>query len=189
MKLAGKLVTLRPLTVEDAAITLRWRLSNRARFLQRGARTVEEQRVWISSKLDADEFNFIIEYKGDPVGMIALHDIIRTHKRATTGRLLVGDQGKVARAPVGFEADLLVCDFAFGQLSLHKIHGPVMQDNTAMIRTRLYLGYKQEGILRDHYLEDGVYKNAVLLSILEHEYQAVCRPKLVQLIELLSKFT
>lgn len=188
MKLTGKVVTLRPLTIEDAAVTLRWRLSRRARFLNRGARTVEEQRAWIASKERAGELNFIIAYKEQPVGTITLHDIVKTQKRACLGRLLVGEQEKVGAAPVAFEAELLLCDYVFEQLSLHKVHGVVMQDNIAMIRTRLYLGWKQDGVLRDDYFYDGLYKNVLVFSILEDEYWAVCRPKLVGLIELFSRF-
>ena len=38
---------LRPIKASDAAKTLQWRLSERAKFMQSGAKTVEEQEVWI----------------------------------------------------------------------------------------------------------------------------------------------
>ena len=172
MILKGRTIVLRPITLDDAEITLRWRLSSRARFLQPGPKTADDQRRWIASR-PADEFNFIIEYKQRPVGTIALHDIIPRHQTASTGRLLIGEQEFVGVAPVGFEADMLVCDYAFDQLDVHKIHGVVMEDNVAMIRTRLYLGYKQDGLLRDHYIYDGKHKAAVVLSILEDEYRKI----------------
>jgi RimJ/RimL family protein N-acetyltransferase len=186
MKLAGKLVTLRPLVIEDAAITLRWRLSKRARFLQRGAQTEEEQRAWIASKDRTGELNFIIEFKGEPVGMTALHEISQQNRSAIMGRLLIGEAEKVGSAPVFFETEVLLCDYAFGQLKLHKLYGEIMEDNIGMIRTRLYLGYKQDGFLRDHFIFNGSYKGAIVVSLLEDEYRTVCRPKLVRLIALPS---
>lgn len=186
MKLTGKLVTLRPLVAEDAAITLRWRLSKRARFLQRGAQTEEEQRAWIASHDRPGELNYIIEFKGQPVGMTALHDISQQNKSAVIGRLLIGEGEKVGSAPVFFEAELLLCDYAFDQLKLHKIYGHIIEDHVGMVRTRLYFGYKQDGFLRDHYFHDGVYKGAVAVSLLEEEYRTVCRPKLVRLLALLA---
>lgn len=186
MILSGNLATLRPITEDDAEITLAWRQSNRAKFLQRGAKTNEEQRAWIVSRLKKDELNFVIEYKDKPVGMIALHDINQTHKSLQMGRLLIGDEQWVGKAPVAFEAEVLLCDYAFDILKMHKMYGDVMEDNHGMLKTRSYLGYKQDGVLRDHYNYDGVYKNTVAISLLEEEYRSVCRPKLIQLITTLS---
>ena len=188
MILEGKLATLRPITEEDAEITFAWRQSDRAKLLQRGAKTIDEQKTWIAAKLKTDELNFIIEYKAKPVGMIALHDINYIHKSVQMGRLLIGEEKWVGKAPVAFESDLLLCDYAFDVFKMHKIYGDIMEDNHGMIKTRLYLGYKQDGILRDHYIYDGVYKNTVAVSILEDEYRKICRPKLVQLIHTLSRY-
>jgi RimJ/RimL family protein N-acetyltransferase len=188
MILKGRLATLRPITEDDAEITLAWRQSDRAKLLQRGAKTIDEQKAWIAAKLKTNEHNFIIEYKEKPVGMIALHDISCIHKSIQMGRLLIGEDKWVGKAPVAFDADLLLCDYAFDVLKMHKIYGDVMEDNHGMIKTRFYLGYKQDGILRDHYIYDGVYKNTVALSLLEEEYRKICRPKLVELIQTLSNF-
>lgn len=189
MELIGKIARLRPITIEDAEITLAWRLSDRARLLQRGATALEGQRAWIASKLDSDELNFIIEYQGRPVGMIALLDLNETHRSVQMGRLLIGEQEFVGRAPVAFEADLMLCDHAFDVLKVHKIYGDVMEENHGMLKTRFYLGYHQDGILRDHYLYDGVYKNTVAVSILEDEYRKICRPRLLGLIKTMSMFS
>jgi RimJ/RimL family protein N-acetyltransferase len=184
MILQGSVVILRPLTVDDAELTLCWRQGQRAKFLQRGAQSVEMQKAWIAEREKAGDLNLIMEYQRQPVGMIALLDINLRHKTAQMGRLLIGEPKTVGSAPVAFDADLLLCDYAFDTLDMHKIYGDIMEDNVAMIRTRLYLGYKQDGILRDHYVYDGVYKNTIAVSLLEHEYRQICRPKLTQLINL-----
>lgn len=184
----GKISRLRPITIDDAEITLKWRLSERAKLLQRGAKTIDEQKAWIAAKLSTNELNFIIEFKDKPVGMIALHDISHVHHSVQMGRLLIGEEAWIGKAPVAFEADLLLCDYAFDVLKMHKIYGDVMEDNTGMLKTRFYLGYKKDGILRDHYMYDGVYKNTIAVSLLEDEYRKVCRPKLINLINTLSSF-
>jgi RimJ/RimL family protein N-acetyltransferase len=182
--LEGQFVTLRPLTVDDAEITLRWRNGPRGLYLQRGAQTVEEQRTWIANHAGDDELNFIIEYTGRPVGMIALVRINPRHKTAELARLLIGEPAIVASAPVVFETELLIGDYVFETLGFHKLYGDIMQDNQAMIQTRLYLGYKQDGVFRDHYIFSGVYKSTIIVSLLEDEYRTVCRPNLRQLIAL-----
>lgn len=188
MNLVGRVATLRPLTVEHAALTLGWRLGARARFLQPGSRTVEEQRRWLEAR-PADEFNWLIDYRGTPVGMIALHDINGVHGTAIMGRLLVGEPELAGSAPVAFDAERIVCDIAFDELGLHRIYGPIMKDNAAMIRSRRYLGYAQEGVLREHYLYAGVRKDAVMFGLLASEYRSVCRPRLVALTDLFLRFS
>ena len=182
MILQGQFVTLRPLSPDDAAITLQWRLSARASLLQSGARTVAEQKSWILTHQREDEQNFIIQSGLQPVGMMSLHDINSRNRNAVIGRLLIGDAGKGRAAPIFYETELLLCDYAFETLRMHKLHGEIMEGNDAMLRTRLYLGYKQDGLLRDHYLVGEQFKNAVAVSLLEEEYRQTCRPKLVQMI-------
>jgi diamine N-acetyltransferase len=187
--LSGSLVTLRPLTVDDAAITLRWRLSARAMYMQEGARTETDQRAWIAAHAnEPGAYNFIQVYRGSPVGMVALQQIDSINRSAVMGRLLIGEPELVGSAPVFFETEILLCDFAFDSLEIHKIYGEIMEDNIGMVRTRLYFGYKQDGLLRDHYFVRGAFHNAVAVSLLETEYRSVARPKLVQLISFLSRF-
>lgn len=188
MILKGHMATLRPLIVDDAELTFAWRSGARARLLQRGARTVDEQRAWIATRNKTGELNFVIQYRDQPVGMIALLDINYLHGSVQMGRLLIGEEELVGKAPVAFESDLMLCDYAFDVLKMHKIYGDVMEENHGMLKTRFYLGYKQDGILRDHYLYDGLYKNTVAVSILEDEYRKVCRPKLVSLINMFSNY-
>jgi len=176
------------MTQEDAEITLHWRQDQRAKFLKKTSKTVEQQRAWIISREQAGDQNFIMEYRGVPVGAIALVDIDHEHQKVELGRELIGEKSKVGSMPVAFETELLLCDYIFDQLGLHKVWGDVMEDNVGMIKTRLYLGYKQDGVLRDHYIYDGVYKNTIEFSLLEDEYRSICRPKLVQLIEFCSNF-
>jgi len=188
MILIGDIAKLRPITIEDAALTFGWRNSPRARLLQRGASTVDEQQAWIAGKIKTNELNFIIEYRDKPVGMIALLDINKLHRSVQMGRLLIGEEEFVGKMPVAFEADLMLCDYAFDVLKMHKIYGDIMEENEGMLKTRFYLGYNQDGILRDHYVYDGVYKNTIAVSILEDEYRKVCRPKLVSLIKMFSGY-
>ena len=70
--LRGRHVTLRPLQVSDAALTLTWRQGGRTTFLNKGAQTVAEQTAWIEAR-PLPERNFVIELRsGAPVGMLSL---------------------------------------------------------------------------------------------------------------------
>lgn len=184
--LRGEWATLQPLTEAYAEITLKWRLSPRARFMNRGAQTVEQQRAWIETQRGTEDFNFIIAFGGMPVGMVSLQHVSLQHRSAALGRLLIGEPDTVGSAPVAFETERLICDYVFDELGLHKVYGDVVEHNAPMLTWRRYLGYRQDGVMRDHYLFDGVFRNAIVVSLLEDEYRSVCRPRLEGLIQAAS---
>lgn len=185
--LSGGDVRLRPISIDDAEITLRWRQGKRGRYLQAGASTVDQQRAWIAGRTGATERNWIIEFQYAPVGTIALHDINLRHRSAILGRLLIGEVSRVGNAPVFFQAELLVCDFAFEQLRLHKLYGGILEGHDAMLRTREFLGYHRDGVLREHLFVAGQFRNWIAVSLLESEYRETCRPKLSKLIQAYAK--
>lgn len=178
----GRYVTLRPLRADDAALTLAWRLGARAGFLNRGARTEAEQVAWIESR-PATELNFVIALAdGRSVGMLSLIDIDLVSRRAETARFLIGEPDAVRGAPVAVEAMLLLYELAFDELGLHRIHGTVATPNHRMVTWQKYLGMREEGRLRDHYLIDGQWCDAVCLGLLETEYRTVASPRMRALL-------
>ena len=99
-------------------------------------------------------------------------------------RLLIGEKELVGKAPVAFESELLICDYIFNELNMHKVNGDIMEDNKDMIKFRKYLGYSFDGKLRDQYIINGEFKSTYLVSALLHEYTNKCRPRLIGLIKL-----
>lgn len=175
--LDGRFVDLRPLRPDDAQLTFQWRQSNRARYLNAGAASVERQADWISSR-PASEYNWIIQLKdGSPVGMLSLIDIDELNSRAETGRFLIGDEEKAKGLPVAVEAMALVYDFAFNTLGLSRLHGMISAGNTLMVKWQKYLGMVEEGRLREHYRTESGVQDAVVLGILREDYHSVFIPR------------
>jgi RimJ/RimL family protein N-acetyltransferase len=180
--LRGEFIDLRPLTVEDAEMTLRWRCSPRARKLKPGAKTLAEQERWIAAR-PPGEFNFIIQLKsGKPVGMISLVDVDTLHCRAEAGRLLIGEEEAARGVPAAVEALKLLYELAFDTLNLKRVFGTMAEENVAMYRWQVYLGMKEEGRLRRHYFIDGHFQDAVYLGILEEEYRRIALPRMRALL-------
>jgi diamine N-acetyltransferase len=180
--LKGEFVNLRPLVVEDAEITLQWRLSERAKLLNKGAENLEQQKRWIASRPD-DEYNFVIELKnGKPVGMLSIAHIEKTHRRCEPTRFLIGDEESSQGLPVAVEAMKLLYGFIFDTLKLRRIGGTVVQDYPLMAKWQKYLGMKQEGILREHYYINGHFQDAIVLGLLEEEYRKISLPRMNALI-------
>lgn len=180
--LIGEFVTLRPLRVSDAELTLSWRQGARAALLNVGATTVEKQAEWIRSR-PASERNFVIELNtGGAVGMLSLVDIDLESRRAESARFLIGDEDAVKGVPVAVEAMKLLYELAFGELGLERVWGTVASGNPLMIKWQRYLGMKEEGRLRRHYYLNGGFQDAICLGILAEEYRTVARPRLDALI-------
>jgi len=185
--LRGNYVDLRPLEEADAEMTLRWRLSQRARMLTSGAGNVEEQAAWIGSR-PASEYNFVIALKdGTPVGMLSLIGVNEVMRHAETARFLIGEEDKVKGVPAAVEAMKLLYEFAFDTLKLARIYGNVASGNSLMVKWQIYLGMKQEGRMRDHYIFDGAFQDAVILGLLESEYRKESLPRMKALIDMARK--
>lgn len=99
-----------------------------------------------------------------PVGLAALADQQVSHRRA---EFLLGIPDPQNRTDnLGLEASLLVLDFAFNQAGLHKVTSFVYGYNHYAQKNTLHLGFKQEGVLREHiHTENGfidLYQNGLL---------------------------
>jgi RimJ/RimL family protein N-acetyltransferase len=187
LTLEGEFVNLRPLTVDDAELTLAWRQGDRAANLNAGAQTVEQQAKWIASR-PASEYNFIITLKGGyPVGMVSLTGIDTTHRHAEPGRFLIGDEAVVRGVPAAVEAMKLIYELAFGKLELQRVHGTIASDNTLMIKWQKFMGMTEEGRLRNHYFINGKFQDAVLFGMLADEYRTKALPKMEVFIKAARK--
>jgi len=176
--LQGQFVNLRPLKVEDAALTLAWRRAARARFLNAGAASVEQQAAWIAGR-PASEYNYIIELKnGHPIGMLSLTGIDRANRHGEPGRFLIGDEAAAQGVPAAVEAMKLLYELAFDQLELVRVCGIVAANNTLMVKWQKFMGMKEEGRLRNHLCQDGEFHDAVFLGLLVEDYRKVTLPRM-----------
>lgn len=181
-KVEGCHVNLRPIEVYDSGVTFKWRSASRAKLLNSGAPSVEDQKRWIVSR-PASEFNFIIELKsGEPVGMISLININSKNLHAETARFLIGEEDLVKGIPVAVEAMKLLYQIAFDLLKLKRLYGTVASKNKLMIKWQKYLGMKEEGVLRQHYFINNEWQDAIVLGLLDNEYFEDALPKMNRLI-------
>lgn len=185
--LEGEFVTLRPIALDDAPLTLAWRQSARAANLNQAPQSVEQQAKWISTRPDS-EYNFIIELKdGRRVGMVSLTGVDTTHRRAEPGRFLIGDEEAVRGVPAAVEAMKLVYELAFGRLGLQRVHGCVASDNKLMIKWQKFMGMTEEGRLRNHYFINNRFQDAIIFGLLAEEYQAMTKPNMEVFIKAARK--
>jgi len=180
--LHGGFVDLRPLRVDDAAMTFAWRQSQRSVNLNRGAQTVQQQARWLASRPES-EYNFAIMLKtGLPVGMVSVTGIDTVHGHAEPGRFLIGDENAVRGIPAAVEAMKLVYELVFDELKLQRVYGTIASDNVLMMKWQKFLGMKEEGRLRKHYFINGHFQDAVMFGMLVDEYRVTALPRMNSLI-------
>lgn len=132
-------------------------------------KNIDQEEEWIETKTsNENEVSFMIEYKDETVGEIALIDIHKYYRRARFGFLMHPDyHGK----GIGTKSLQMLLDYGFNQLNLHKIEGGHYEGNEASRRVQEKLGFQEEGRKRDEKFVDGEYKDLVLMSILEDEWK------------------
>jgi diamine N-acetyltransferase len=186
--LTGEFVNLRALNTRDAEITFKWRKSKRAKFLNQGAKTAQQQLDWIASR-PGSEFNFIIELKSNntPLGMISLTNLDKENLHAEPGRFLIGEEDSVRGIPVAVEAVKLLYEFAFYDLGLVRLYGVIAENNSLMIKWHKYMGMKVEGQLRNHLKQGDTYQDGVLVGLLLEDFQKITLPRVNSLLALAHK--
>jgi len=99
-----------------------------------------------------------------PIGIASLADYQASHRRA---EFLLGiSDERYRKGFLGLEASLLIFDFAFNLAQLHKLVSFVYGYNDYAQKNTLHLGFKLEGLLRDHIQSHGgfidLFQNGLL---------------------------
>ena len=99
------------------------------------------------------------------IGWCGYHTWYIEHKRAEIGYGLFENQYKGK----GFmtEAIIPIVDFGFEIMNLHRIEAMVSPDNIPSLKLLRKLNFKEEGHLREHYVEDGKAEDSLVFSLLK----------------------
>ncbi|WP_460757715.1 GNAT family N-acetyltransferase [Nocardiopsis oceani] len=105
---------------------------------------------------------------GAPVGDCALIDLDPDNAEVNY-RIALDSMASTGKG-YGTEATDLVLEYAFETAGLHRVALQVFDFNTQAQRSYEKSGFVREGVWREHLRWDGKWHDAVLMSILEHEY-------------------
>ncbi len=115
------------------------------------------------------------------IGLATLNNIDTLHQRVSWGlKLKTNLQGK----GVGQEVSLMLLHYGFATLNMQKIYGDILFDNIANRKMCQKLGVMEEGVLRNHYYQNGKFRDVVLVGILKEEFYTINTEKL-KLLELI----
>lgn len=169
-------VHLRELTIDHAEDRYQWCLDKEVtKYLNMPAKyppfSREETQAWIKMCIDKTneyEQKAIITEKGKHIGWIDLKNIDKLNKHAELG-IAIGDKRYWGKG-YGLSAMKEMLIWGFTQLELNKIWLRVEIDNENAIKSYKYIGYVEEGILRQDRLRNGEFVDRLRMSILKDEF-------------------
>lgn len=171
-RLIGERIFLRPIGLEDTERIIAWRNQERVRknFIYQKPFTKEGHEEWMRTQVGTGRaVQFIICEKetGRPLGSVYFRNIDRDNKKAEYG-IFIGEEDAVGKG-VGTEAARLAVSYARDGLKLHKLMLRVFADNAGAVKSYRNAGFVQEACLRDEFLQDGRYRDMLLMAILFEE--------------------
>jgi len=124
------------------------------------------QSAWRSGSMQ----NFGIENRetGKIIGMVGIIRISKKHRQAEIGYWL---GKKFWGKGIATEAVLLILEYCFKNLKLHRVCARVMHPNLASAKLLEALGFKKAGGLRDDLKQRGRWMDTILYGLLRQEYK------------------
>jgi RimJ/RimL family protein N-acetyltransferase len=113
---------------------------------------------------------FIIALPDDSraVGEVVINEI-DDDNHSSNIRIALFDEADTGKG-FGTEAMRLMVDYGFRQRDLHRISLTVYAFNPRAIRSYEKAGFSREGVMRDALYWDEAYVDAIMMSILAHEW-------------------
>ena len=158
---------LRPYSDEDHNRTFDWLQDNETRRFTgtASAPTPETHANWLEimrAKINTELY--AIYYLEAHVGNAFLADIDRINRRAYP-QLYLGPR-EIRGKGLGRRVIKLLLTRAFVDIGLHRCYGYPFEYNQPSIRMLQSVGYKIEGILKEHCWMNGAFHNVMVLGIL-----------------------
>jgi [ribosomal protein S5]-alanine N-acetyltransferase len=102
------------------------------------------------------------------IGRCGLHNWNAEHCRAEIGYVIHDDNFK--NKGLMTEAVELIISYGFSKMNLHRIEALVSAENNASLKLLNKYNFTREGLLRQHYLNNGKYDDSLVFSLLLSEY-------------------
>ncbi|MDX5422986.1 MAG: GNAT family N-acetyltransferase [Hymenobacteraceae bacterium] len=114
-------------------------------------------------------FRLVSKQTGAVIGRCDYHTWIRKHRRAEVGYYLFQDSDKGK----GYMKEALgaVLAHGFEHMGLHRIEALIASYNEPSLRLVKHFGFTEEGILRAHYVVNGINEDSVMFSLIRADYE------------------
>lgn len=121
---------------------------------------------WYQNKNNAYRKDLIIEYENVSVGLIGLLNIDVQNSKAEF-YISMGDT-RYKNKGIATQASLILLDYAFCELKLHKIYLNTDGDNIIAHRLFEKIGFTKEGVFKDDMIRHGQYIDRIRYAIINN---------------------
>ena len=167
-------VTLRDFRSTDAGSVQRWftnRTATRGLLEVRQSFSPEDAAGWVARAMDTSgedrKWAITVNGEAEPIGFAALYGLFR--QTAPEIGVLVGDERRWGRG-VGREAVRLALSRAFAELGAHRVYARVASPNDRSRALFEGLGFRREGVMRDHLRREGETIDVELYGLIADEW-------------------
>jgi RimJ/RimL family protein N-acetyltransferase len=172
--IVGDRIYLRPLEMEDIDSFILWLNDQEVRqYLMRISPFNKIREKEFIERLYKDDreivLGIVLKENDQLIGNIALHGISIPYRQAGLG-IFIGDKTCWSKG-YGTEALNLMLGHGFDQLNLHRVFLTVLSSNARAIRAYEKVGFKREGVFREHMYRNGKYHDVYYMGILEDEWR------------------
>ena len=166
----GERLTLKPFKEDAFPLLMKWIESEEQVTLWSGSTftfpLTEKQLIAYQADKSQIAFSAFSNETGECIGHIAIGRINNRHLSARIGKVLIGD-AKMRGKGLGEEMVREAVRFAFQHLRIHKITFGVYEQNVRAIACYERIGFKKEGLLKDHARVGDGYWNMWEMGLLE----------------------
>lgn len=115
-------------------------------------------------------FQLIEKASGELVGSCGFHTWYTEHARAEIGYALNKDEHK--NKGLMSEALKAVLHYGFSKMQLYRVEALIGPGNIPSRKLVSRFGFRQEGVLREHYCKNGRHEDSVVFGLLKKEYKS-----------------
>lgn len=173
-KLVGNRLYLSPMSVEDAAIYVKW-LNDPTVSENIGMdtkiTTLESEKEWLKENQNKYNFAIVLKESDKLIGNISLIEVDLVHRNAVLG-IFIGDDSNRGKG-YGKEAIKLLLEYGFNNLNLNNIMLNVYSFNKRAIKVYESLGFKKFGTRHKSHYFKGKFYDEIQMEILKEEYSEI----------------
>lgn len=163
-------VTLNSMTEKDLNMVLSWRNQDYVRKMMYNSEIIsnKEHSEWFNKvKNSTTSEAKIFYFDRKPYGVVNIHQIEYSN-RTCEWSFYIGEKG--APSGIGTIMGCLAIDYIFNHLQLRKLCAEVMEYNDKSLHFHKRLGFKQEGLLKEHVKKEEKYVDIYLFSMFKSEW-------------------
>ncbi|MFW9828847.1 MAG: GNAT family N-acetyltransferase [Candidatus Thorarchaeota archaeon] len=175
----GENVSLKPQSSDHINLYVKWLNDPKVRIYSRNFLPigVDDAKKWFEPQEGRTKNFFVLEiwHKKDkkPIGNAFLTDVNWINGWANVG-MTIGEPDYWNKN-LATEATKLVIEYAFNELSLHKLHGGAIVQNVGSWTVAEKIGFTFEGIREDEFYVDGNYVDVKIYGLLREDWMKITR--------------